>query len=51
MEEEVQAAVAPMFGVLDVVLLAGMAGFGIYWIYFRGSPKTQPPPSKGYTMQ
>ena len=50
-EEVVQAAVAPMFGVLDIVLLAGMAGFGIYWVYFRGSSKPQPPPSKGYTMQ
>ena len=48
---EVTAANGPMFGVLDIVLLAGMAGFGIYWVYFRGSPKVQPPPSKGYTMQ
>lgn len=45
------AASAPMFGVLDVVLLAGMAGFGIYWMYFRGNNKPQPPTSKGYTMQ
>lgn len=51
MDGDVQAAVAPMFGVLDIVLLAGMAGFGIYWVYFRGSSKPQPPPSKGYTMQ
>nr|CAG4646861.1 EOG090X027R [Megafenestra aurita]SVE92258.1 EOG090X027R [Megafenestra aurita] len=51
MDEEVQAAVAPMFGVLDIVLLAGMAGFGVYWVYFRGGSKPQPPPTKGYTMQ
>ena len=48
---EAAAANGPMFGVLDLVLLAGMAGFGIYWVYFRGSSKAQPPPSKGYTMQ
>jgi hypothetical protein len=48
---EAAAANGPMFGVLDIVLLAGMAGFGIYWVYFRGSPKAQPPPNKGYTMQ
>lgn len=54
MEAEIQAAAAasPMFGVLDVVLLAGMAGFGIYWVYFRnGESKSQPPASKGYSMQ
>lgn len=45
------AASAPMFGVLDIVLLAGMAGFGIYWVYFRNSSKPQSPPTKGYTMQ
>merc|ERR1712127_232166 len=47
------AASAPMFGVLDVVLIAGMAGFGLYWVYFRNSAKPQQPPSKGYqfTMQ
>nr|CAG4646082.1 EOG090X027R [Macrothrix elegans] len=29
-----------------------MAGFGIYWAFFRGSSKpAPPPPSKGYTMQ
>nr|SVE75622.1 EOG090X027R [Daphnia hispanica] len=45
------AASAPMFGVLDIVLLAGMAGFGIYWVYFRNSSKPPTPPTKGYTMQ
>lgn len=50
MEEAAQAASAPLFGVLDVVLLAGMAGFGLYWLWFRGGSKPQPPPSRGYTM-
>jgi len=48
---EAVSANGPMFGVLDIVLLAGMAGFGIYWVYFRSSPKAQPPSNKGYTMQ
>lgn len=48
--EEV-ATVAPMFGILDVVLIAGMAGFGLYWVYFRGSPKPPQPQPKGFTMQ
>ena len=47
--EEV-AATTPMFGILDVVLLAGMAGFGIYWGYFRNRAKPAPPASKGYMM-
>ena len=51
MDEGIQAAASPMFGVLDIVLLAGMAGFGIYWVYFRNNSKAQPPPTKGYTMQ
>nr|CAG4643053.1 EOG090X027R [Ilyocryptus agilis] len=43
---------APMFGVLDIVILTGMAGFGIYWMYFRGGSRTQQPsPPRGYTMQ
>nr|CAG4638293.1 EOG090X027R [Cyclestheria hislopi] len=41
----------PLFGVLDIMLLAGMAGFGIYWIYFRGKTKNQQTTGKGYTMQ
>lgn len=48
--EEVKAA-TPMFGILDIVLLAGMAGFGIYWGYFRGRIKQQQPAPKGYSMQ
>jgi hypothetical protein len=51
MDEAVQAAAAPMFGVLDYVLLAGMAGFGVYWVWFRGNPKPQAPVTKGYSMQ
>lgn len=50
MEEAAQAGSPPLFGVLDVVLLAGMAGFGVYWLWFRGSSKPAPPASKGYTM-
>jgi len=47
------ATSAPMFGVLDVVLIAGMAGFGLYWVYFRNSAKKQQVAPKGYnfTMQ
>jgi len=50
--EEV-AASAPMFGVLDVVLIAGMAGFGLYWVYFKNNAKKQQAAPKGYnfTMQ
>lgn len=48
--EEIKAS-APMFGILDVVLLVGMAGFGIYWGYFRNKAKPQTPAPKGYSMQ
>ena len=48
--EEVKA-VAPMFGVLDIVLLAGMAGFGVYWAFFRSDGKSEKPSNKGYTIQ
>nr|CAG4641507.1 EOG090X027R [Eurycercus lamellatus] len=53
MDEDVaQAASGHSFGVMDVVLMAAMAGAGIYWIYFRGgSPKPQQPSNRGYTIQ
>nr|CAG4651637.1 EOG090X027R [Triops cancriformis] len=47
------ATAPPMFGVLDVVLLAAMAGFGVYWVYFRNknSISSSAPPKTSYTMQ
>nr|CAG4640676.1 EOG090X027R [Eulimnadia texana] len=34
-----KVAATPWFGVMDVILLAGMAGFGVYWVYFRNKDK------------